>query len=155
MMKKFKLDLKEERNKTRLTGDKHGGSTPMFEGQCARQVVWSAIPVETGDGGPCSRKDTKVIDVLETTEVPENSHAGIKDFSPQKAGRINSPTEVHLHQCTQHGQQTRGAGSQCSWKTMIRLPSQKHGGVTHATEALQWMAINSSEGIGKEGEAVG
>jgi len=31
--------------------------------------------------------------------------------------------------------------------------SQKDGGMTHATGVLRWMASNSSEGIGKEGEA--
>jgi len=38
----------------------------------------------------------------------------------------------------------------CSWKTVICLQSQKPGDMTHATGGLQWMAINSSEGIGKE-----
>ena len=36
------------------------------------------ISVEAGDGEPCDSKDTRVIDVLETTEVPENGHVGIR-----------------------------------------------------------------------------
>ena len=50
----FKLDLKGERNKTRLARDKPGSSTPMFEGQCASDVLWSAVSVGVGDGDPCS-----------------------------------------------------------------------------------------------------
>ena len=38
---------------------------------------------------------------------------------------------------------------------MTWLPSQKRGGMTVMTGVLQWMAINSSEGIGKEREVVG
>jgi len=38
---------------------------------------------------------------------------------------------------------------------MIQLQSQKHEEMTCTTGVLQWMAINSSEGIGKEGEVVG
>lgn len=34
--------------------------------------------------------------------------------SPQKGVRINVPTEVHPHPCTQHRQQTGGAGSCCA-----------------------------------------
>ena len=42
-----------------------------------------------------------------------------------------------------------------SWEIMIQLQLHKHGGMTHATGVLQWMTINTAEGIGKEGEAVG
>ena len=38
---------------------------------------------------------------------------------------------------------------------MTWLPSQKRGGMTLMTGVLPWMAISSSEGIGKEREAVG
>jgi len=82
----------------------------VFEGQCAHKVLQSAISVEVGDGEPCGSNDTRVIDVLETKEVPENGHIGIRTSPPRKGG-INSPTEVHLRQCTQHGHQTGGAGS--------------------------------------------
>ena len=41
----------------------------MFEGQCASEVLQSAISVEVGDGDPCGSKDARVIDVLETTEA--------------------------------------------------------------------------------------
>ena len=45
--------------------------------------------MEVGDGDPCSSKDTRVIDVLEPTEVPVNGHVGIR-ASPNKkvAGSI-------------------------------------------------------------------
>ena len=38
---------------------------------------------------------------------------------------------------------------------MMQLQSQKPGGMTHATGVLQWMAINSSEGVDRQGEVVG
>lgn len=45
---------------------------PVFKGWCASEVLWSDIPMEAGDGDPCGSEDTKVTDVLEITEVPEN-----------------------------------------------------------------------------------
>ncbi|GAB0180585.1 maestro heat-like repeat-containing protein family member 7 [Grus japonensis] len=66
--KGFKLDLKGERDKSRLTRDKPGGSMPMFEGWCASKVLQSAISVKAGDGEPCDSKDTRTIDGLETME---------------------------------------------------------------------------------------
>jgi len=44
-----------------------------FQGWYASEVLQSAISVEAGDGNPCSSKETRVIEVLETAEVPENS----------------------------------------------------------------------------------
>lgn len=105
----FKLDFKGERNKTRLTGGKAGNITPVVEKQCPSKVFWSAVSVEVEGGDPCGSKDKRTIDVLETTDGPENGHVGIRVPPPQKGVRINSPFEVHLHQCTQRGQQTRGA----------------------------------------------
>ena len=45
--------------------------------------------MEVGDGDPCSSKDARVIDVLETTKTPENGQVGIR-ASPLKkvAGSI-------------------------------------------------------------------
>ena len=61
----------------------------MFEEWWASKVLWSAISVEGGDGDPCSSKDTRVIDVLETTEAPESGHVEIRASSPKKvAGSI-------------------------------------------------------------------
>ncbi|KAK4810854.1 hypothetical protein QYF61_008826 [Mycteria americana] len=84
----------------------------MFEGRCASKVLRSApqcaeytgahlkcpctnvcstlaISVEVGDGDLCGSKDTRVVDVLETTEVPENSYIGIRASPPKKvAGSI-------------------------------------------------------------------
>ncbi|KAK4830259.1 hypothetical protein QYF61_009352 [Mycteria americana] len=56
---------------------------PVFEGQCASEVLCSTVSVEVGDGHPCSSKDESVMDVLEITEAPENGHVGIR-VSPRK-----------------------------------------------------------------------
>ncbi|KAM9590845.1 uncharacterized protein ACIBXB_005894 [Morphnus guianensis] len=79
----------------------------MFEGRCASEVLQSApqcaeytgahfkylctnacstlaISVGVGDGDPCSNKDAKVVDVLETTEAPEINHIGIRASPPKK-----------------------------------------------------------------------
>lgn len=45
---------------------------PVFKGWCASEVLWSDIPVEAEDGDACGSEDTKVTDVLEMKEVPEN-----------------------------------------------------------------------------------
>ncbi|GAB0208309.1 hypothetical protein GRJ2_003296600 [Grus japonensis] len=37
-----------------------------------------AVSVGVGDGNPCNSKDTKVVNALETTEMPETSHIGIR-----------------------------------------------------------------------------
>ncbi|GAB0182992.1 mitochondrial enolase superfamily member 1 [Grus japonensis] len=61
----------------------------MFEGWCASEALWSAVSVEVGDGDPCGSKDARVIDVLETMEVPENGHIGIRASLPKKvAGSV-------------------------------------------------------------------
>ena len=73
-----------ERDKTRLARGKPRGGTPMFERQSASKVLQSAASVEVWDGDPCGSKDARVIDVLETTEAPDNSHAGIKASPPKK-----------------------------------------------------------------------
>lgn len=53
-------------------------------GRCAGEVQCSAVSEEVGDGDPCSSKGTRIIDVLETVEVPENGHVGIRASSPKK-----------------------------------------------------------------------
>jgi len=75
--------LKGKRDKIRTAEDKPGGSTPVFEGWCASEVLWSAVSLEVGDGDPCSSKDTRVIDVLETKGAPENGHTGIGASLPK------------------------------------------------------------------------
>ena len=40
--------------------------------------------MEAGDGDPRGSKDTRVVDVLETIEVPENSHIGIRPSPPER-----------------------------------------------------------------------
>ena len=80
---------------------------PVFEGQCASEVLQSAphcaeytraclkclctnahntlaITAEVGIGDPHSNKDIRVADVLEITEVPENNHIGIRASPPEK-----------------------------------------------------------------------
>lgn len=44
----MKLGLKGEGDKTKLSGDKRGGSTPMVEGQFASEVLQAAISVQEG-----------------------------------------------------------------------------------------------------------
>lgn len=63
---------------------------PVFEGQCTREVLWSSISVEVRGGDPCSSKDTSVIDVLETMEMPENGCVRIKTSPCPKGIRINN-----------------------------------------------------------------
>lgn len=81
--KRFRLGLKGERDETRLTRDKPESGMQIFEGQCASKVLQAVISVEVGGGDLCSSKEKRVIDALETMEVPENSHVGI-GASPQK-----------------------------------------------------------------------
>lgn len=69
--------------------------------------------MEVGDGNPYCSNDTRDIQFLETIEAPDDGYIGIRDCYPQKA-EMNSPTEVHLHQCIQHGHQTGGPGSHCA-----------------------------------------
>lgn len=72
----FMLLKKSHSDKTRLTRDKPGGSTPVFEGQCTSMVLWSVISEEVGDGDSCASKESRVINVLEMMEAPQNSHIG-------------------------------------------------------------------------------
>jgi len=78
----------------------------MFEGPCASEVLRSAITVEVRDGDPHSSKDTRVIDVLETTEVPENSHIGIRASPPIKvAGSIAQLKCIYTNACSMGNEQ--------------------------------------------------
>lgn len=69
--KKFKLDLKGKRDKTRLAKDLER-IIPIFEGLSAREILWSALSVEVVDEDLCNSKDTSTISVLETRGTPEN-----------------------------------------------------------------------------------
>lgn len=51
---------------------------------CASEILWSAVSVEVGDEDPCNSKDTRAIDVLETMEISENSHIGIRASPPKR-----------------------------------------------------------------------
>lgn len=83
---------------------------PVFEGQCACEVVCSAVSVVVGDGDPCSSKDARVIVILETTKAPVNCSVGVRICPLKKGVKINNLTEMHLHQCTKYGQDIGGAG---------------------------------------------
>lgn len=61
----------------------------MFEG-CDDKVLWSAISLKAGNGHLCGSKVTRIIDVLETTQVNENSDVGIKASLPQEGVGLNS-----------------------------------------------------------------
>lgn len=74
-----------------------------------------------------------------------------QNFFPQKVGGINTPTKVHIHQRTQHKQQTgRKWKPLCIINSMTQSSSWKLDGMSQKTQVLQWTAINTSEGIGKE-----
>lgn len=69
-----------------------------------------------------------VTGVLETTEISENSHEKNRAFSHEKVAESRKD-EAHLHQCTQHKQQTGGTGSRrtaakllysCLHRNMVR-----------------------------------
>lgn len=45
----------------------------------------------------------------EITKVPVNGRVGIRDSTPQNVTR----SLIEMHECTQHRQQTYGAGSHC------------------------------------------
>lgn len=54
----------------------------MFEKQCPRKVLWPAVSVEVGAVGLHGSKDKRIIDVLGTTDAPENGHVGIRASPP-------------------------------------------------------------------------
>lgn len=63
------------------------------EGQCPTKVLWSAIAVELVDGGPCSSKDKRIINVLEIPEAEDNKNIFVKN-QRQKEGQGESPSFV-------------------------------------------------------------
>lgn len=62
------------RDKTRLARGNPGRCMSLLEGQCASNVLWSAVSVEAEDGDPGSSRDRRVIDVLEATKASDNGH---------------------------------------------------------------------------------
>lgn len=104
----FKLDLKGERNKSRVTRDKPESCAPVFVRQYASNVLHSSLSVG------CHKKvktetDTDEIDIM---EVPEKGNIRTMGF-PTGNGNT-SPTGVHLQQCTRHRQQTGGTINHCA-----------------------------------------
>ncbi|GAB0205338.1 maestro heat-like repeat-containing protein family member 7 [Grus japonensis] len=163
-------------NKTRLVRYKPGGGMPMFEGQCASEVLPSApqcaeytgahlkcpctnvrstlaISVEVGNRDPRSSKDAKIDDVLETTEVPENSHIGIRASPPKKmSGSIAKLNCVYTNACSMGNKQEE-------LEAIVQLENYDIVAITETwwDDTHNWSATmdGSSERIGKEGEAVG
>ncbi|KAK4824014.1 hypothetical protein QYF61_009605 [Mycteria americana] len=73
----------------------------MFDGWCASEVLWSAVSVEVGDGHACGSKDKRVMDVLETTEAPENGHNGTRAFPSKKGtGSIAQLKCIYTNACS-------------------------------------------------------
>lgn len=69
----------------------------MSEDNVVAKSCSLAVSVEReGDGNPCNSKDTRVIDLLETMEPPENWYIGIRASRPKK---VLGSTEVQLDQC--------------------------------------------------------
>ena len=65
-----------------------------------------AISVEAGDGDPCDSKDVRVVDLLETTEAPENSHTGIRACSSKKvAGSVAQLKCIYSNACSMGSKQ--------------------------------------------------
>lgn len=110
----------------------------MFEGQRASQLLQSAVSMEAGDGDPCGSIATRVIDVLETTKAPENGHVGIL----RKGGGIDNPTEVHLHQCPQHGHpEEKELEATVHQESCDIIANTETCGMTQRNGLLQWMGI--------------
>jgi len=59
------------------------------------------VSVEVGDGESCGSKGTKVFEVLETTEVPENGHVRTEASAPRKrVGAIAQPKCIYANACS-------------------------------------------------------
>ena len=66
--------------------------------------------MEAGDGDPCDSKDVRVVDMLETTEAPENSHIGIRACPPIKvAGSIAQLKCIYTNVCSMGNKQEEPA----------------------------------------------
>lgn len=57
----------------------------MFEGQCASEVLQSAISVEEGNGVPHNSQDTRDTDELEIMEAPGTCQVGTRPSPLKKA----------------------------------------------------------------------
>lgn len=127
----------------------------MCEEWCASEFLQSAISVEVGDGEPCNSKDARIIDVLETTEVPENGHVGIRASPPKKvAGSVAQLKCIYTNACSMGNEQ----------EELEAIVKQENYGIVAITETWwsdlhNWSAAMDGyklfRRIGKEGEAVG
>ena len=70
--------------------------------------------MEVRDGDPCGSKDARVIDVLKTTEAPENGHIEIRASPPKKvAGSIAQLKCIYINAHSMGNKWQEGAGSHC------------------------------------------
>ena len=127
----------------------------MFEGQCASEVLQSAVSVEAGDGDPCGSKDARVIDVLDTAEVPENGQVGIRASPPKKVAGSIAPLKCIYTNARSMGNKQ---------EELEAIVQQENCDIVAITETWwddshNWSAAMDGykllRGTGKEGEAVG
>lgn len=91
------------------------------------------------------------------------STVGDRDLSRRRTDQLNDSSRKTLHpkvklkrlKTNEHsmGNKQEEVGTVCTLKTLILLPSQKHGGMIHITGTPPPMAIRFFEGIGKIGGA--
>ena len=73
---------------------------------CTNACSTLAVSVEVGDGDPRNSKDVRVVDMLETTEAPENSHIGIRACPPIKvAGSVAQLKCIYSNACSMGNKQ--------------------------------------------------
>lgn len=68
----------------------------MFDRRCASEVLWFVILVEVGHEDLCGSKHARVINALETMELAENDHVGIRAFPLQMVVESIAPDVVYL-----------------------------------------------------------
>lgn len=94
--KSFKRGLEWWEDQDTITEDWPAGSMPLFEGQCASEVLWSAVLLVIGGGDGCSSKGYLCARKYRSTW---ECSCRIGAFSPEKTvGLItkwNSSTHMH------------------------------------------------------------
>ncbi|PKU38019.1 mitochondrial fission process protein 1 [Limosa lapponica baueri] len=78
----------------------------MSVGWYASEVPWSADSVKVGDGDPCSSREVRVIDGLETMAPPGNGQVGIRASPSEKvAGPIAQLKCTYTNGCSMGNKQ--------------------------------------------------
>lgn len=100
------LCLEGGRGKARLTRDKPGSSTPMFEWHSTSEVLVCCLSGHRGWRSMQGCEDWCVRNHKSAWEWSGRKWSGQEGFSLHKGGRTNIPAEVEysLHQCMQHRQ---------------------------------------------------